>query len=248
MLSRRYRKRPVEHVIRDIEEIKRFRAHPFIEFADDNTFVDKQWGKELCRRLAPLNVKWFTETDITVADDDELLDLMRESGCRQVLIGLESPVQGAGALQGVEMHDNAKAKWAPRYLQRLRRIQQHGITVNGCFILGLDGHGPEIFEQVLDFALEVPLFDVQITVLTPFPGTPLHDRLLAEGRILEPGRWDWCTMFDVNFRPSGMTPDELRQGMRWLTRRLYSAQTTERRRRPFFDRAKRRRGEQMTVS
>ncbi|MEA2709848.1 MAG: hypothetical protein QOF78_2449 [Phycisphaerales bacterium] len=240
MLSRRYRKRPVEHVIHDIEAIKAFREHPFIEFADDNTFVDKAWGRELCRQLAPLNVKWFTETDITVADDDELLELMRDAGCRQVLIGLESPVQGAAALQGIEMRDNAKAKWAPRYLERVRKIQDHGITVNGCFILGLDGHGPEIFEQVLDFALEVPLFDVQITVLTPFPGTPLHDRLLKEGRILQPGRWDWCTMFDVNFLPTGMSPDELRQGMRWLTRRLYSAATTDRRRRPFFDRARRR--------
>jgi radical SAM superfamily enzyme YgiQ (UPF0313 family) len=138
------------------------------------------------------------------------------------------------------MRGNAKAKWAPRYLQRLRRIQNHGVTVNGCFILGLDGHGPEIFEQVLDFSLEVPLFDVQITVLTPFPGTPLHDRLMKEGRIIEPGRWDLCTLFDVNYIPTHMTPDELRQGMRWLTRRLYSAQTTERRRKPFFDRARRR--------
>jgi radical SAM superfamily enzyme YgiQ (UPF0313 family) len=241
MLSRRYRKRPVEHVIRDIEAIQDLRPHPFIEFADDNTFVDKQWGKDLCRRLIPLNVKWFTETDITVADDDELLVLMRDAGCRQVLIGLESPpVQGAGALQGIEMHANAKAKWAPRYLERLRKIQNHGITVNGCFILGLDGHGPEIFEQVLDFALEVPLFDVQITVLTPFPGTPLYDRLLKEGRLIEPGRWDLCTLFDVNYVPTGLTPDELRQGMRWLTRRLYSTQGTERRRRPFFDRARRR--------
>jgi radical SAM superfamily enzyme YgiQ (UPF0313 family) len=240
MLSRRYRKRPVEHVIRDIEAIQRLRKNPFIEFADDNTFVDKAWGKELCRHLIPLGVKWFTETDITVADDEELLELMRDAGCRQVLIGLESPVRGAGALDGIEMRDNAKAKWAPRYLERLRRIQAHGITVNGCFILGLDGHGPEIFEQVLEFGLEVPLFDVQITVLTPFPGTPLHDRLLKENRIIEPGRWDLCTLFDVNYVPSGMTPDELRQGMRWLTRRLYSAACTERRRRPFFERVRRR--------
>src|SRR5262249_34545595 len=118
--------------------------------------------------------------------------------------------------------------------EAVRRIQDHGITVDGCFILGLDAHTPDIFQEVLDFALEVPLFDVQITVLTPFPGTPLYDRLLAEGRILQPERWDLCTLFDVNFRPSAMTPDELAQGMRWLTRRLYSAQTTQCRRRPFF--------------
>jgi radical SAM superfamily enzyme YgiQ (UPF0313 family) len=232
MLGRGYRKRPVEHVVRDIRAIAELRPHPFIEFADDNTFVDKAWGKELCRQLAPLRIKWFTETDITVADDAELLSLMREAGCRQVLVGLESPAQGP--LQGIEMRSNAKAKWAPRYLDRLRRIQDHGITVNGCFILGLNGHTPDIFEQVLEFSVQVPLFDVQITVLTPFPGTPLYDRLLKQNRLLEPARWDLCTLFDVNYRPSHMTVDELRQGMRWLTRRLYSAQTTDRRRAPFF--------------
>jgi radical SAM superfamily enzyme YgiQ (UPF0313 family) len=233
MLGRRYRKRPVEDVIRDIRAIEALHPRPFIEFADDNTFVDKEWGKELCRQLTPLRLKWFTETDITVADDPELLTLMRKAGCRQVLIGLESPAQQP--LDGIELRANAKAKWAPRYLDRLRRIQDHGITVNGCFILGLDGQTTEIFEQVLDFSLQVPLFDVQITVLTPFPGTPLYDRLLSEGRILQPDRWDLCTLFDVNFRPSHMTPEELAQGMRWLTRRLYSARTTQRRRRPFFE-------------
>src|SRR5439155_5006686 len=91
MLGRPYRKRPVEHVVRDIRAIAALHPHPFIEFADDNTFVDKEWGKELCRQLTPLRVKWFTETDITVSDDPELLTLMRRAGCRQVLIGLESP-------------------------------------------------------------------------------------------------------------------------------------------------------------
>jgi len=172
-----------------------------------------------------------------VADDTELLSLMRDAGCRQVLIGLESPAQGP--LNGIELRANAKAKWAPRYLERLRRIAEAGITVNGCFILGLDGHTPDIFEQVLDFSLEVPLFDVQITVLTPFPGTPLYDRLLQQGRIVQPERWDLCTLFDVNYRPTHMTVEELRQGMRWLTRRLYSAETTDRRRAPFFERARR---------
>jgi radical SAM superfamily enzyme YgiQ (UPF0313 family) len=228
MLSRRYRKRPVEHVIRDIEAIQRLRKNPFIEFADDNTFVDKAWGKELCRHLIPLGVKWFTETDITVADDEELLELMRDAGCRQVLIGLESPVRGAGALDGIEMRDNAKAKWAPRYLERLRRIQAHGITVNGCFILGLDGHGPEIFEQVLEFGLEVPLFDVQITVLTPFPGTPLHDRLAAEGRILT-RNWELYDGQHVVFQPAAMTVAELQDGTERAWRHAYSWRSMARR-------------------
>jgi radical SAM superfamily enzyme YgiQ (UPF0313 family) len=201
------------------------------EFADDNTFVDKAWGKDLCRRLAPLRLKWFTETDISVADDPKLLDLMAEAGCRQVLIGLESP--GASALEGMEMRANFKARRAESYAPALKRIQAHGITVNGCFILGLDEHGPEVFGQVLDYARSIPLYDVQITILTPFPG-PLYDRLLAEGRLVEPERWDLCTLFDVNYRPKKMSIEELRSGMRWLTERLYSAEETAARRKPFF--------------
>jgi radical SAM superfamily enzyme YgiQ (UPF0313 family) len=239
MLRRPYRKRRVDAVIRDIRSIAQLRERPFIEFADDNTFVDKAWGKELCRQLIPLRLKWFTETDISVADDPELLDLMRAAGCRQVLIGLESP--GQSPLEGVELKANFKARRASGALEALRRIQAHGITVNGCFILGLDRHTPAVFEEVLAFAREVPLYDVQITVLTAFPGTPLYDRLLREGRLLGPERWDLCTLFDVNYVPASMTPEELRAGMLWLTERLYSQECTEERRGPFFEDLRRRR-------
>jgi radical SAM superfamily enzyme YgiQ (UPF0313 family) len=232
MLGQPYRKRPVAEVIRDIEAIRQLREHPFIEFADDNTFVDKRWGKELCRQLAPLRLKWFTETDISVAEDEELLELMRAAGCRQVLIGLESPSREP--LRGLEMHRDFKARWFDRYAGAIERIQSHGITVNGCFILGLDGHNTGIFEQVLDFAREVSLYDVQITVLTAFPGTPLYSRLLREGRVIEPGRWDLCTLFDVNYRPTHMTPRELQEGMYWLTEKLYNDQCTGFRRSNFF--------------
>jgi radical SAM superfamily enzyme YgiQ (UPF0313 family) len=232
MLSHRYRRRPVEDVVRDIRAIQQVRERPFIEFADDNTFVDKEWGKELCRQLIPLRIKWFTETDVTVGDDGELLDLMRRAGCRQVLIGLESPAPGP--LAGIEMKADVKRKWASHYVERLAAIQGHGVTVNGCFILGLDGHTTSIFEQVLDFSVAHHLYDVQITVLTAFPGTPLYARLLQEGRILAPGRWDLCTLFDVNHEPRGITARELREGMYWLSERLYSAETTAERRSGFF--------------
>lgn len=233
MLRQAYRKRPVADVIRDIRALSRLRKRPFIEFADDNTFVDKAWGKELCRELIPLRLKWFTETDISVADDEELLGLMHDARCRQVLIGLESP--GQGALEGMELKSNFKARRAASCVEAVRRIQAHGITVNGCFILGLDRHTPDIFQEVLDFAMRVPLYEVQITVLTPFPGTPLYERLLKEDRILQPGRWDLCTLFDVNYAPKNMTVQQLRDGMYWLAERLYSEENIIRRRRPFFE-------------
>lgn len=219
MLARGYRLRPVEHVMRDLEAIKSLYPHPFIELADDNTFVNKVWSKELCRAMIPLKLKWFTETDVSVADDPELLSLMRQAGCRQVLIGLESPDRDS--LIGLEMRRDFKARRHSDNADAVRRIQSAGITVNGCFIVGLDHHTPEIFAQVLDYVESVPLFEVQVTVLTPFPGTPLYDRLEREGRLTHPGQWDRCTLFDVNYRPKRMTADEIRAGLYWLGERLY---------------------------
>ena len=232
MLQRPYRKRPVEHVVRDIQSIIDLGLDPFIEFADDNTFVDKRWGKELCRALAPLGVRWFTETDISVADDDELLDLMAASGCRQVLIGLESP--GAAELARVEMKANFKQRRAHDYAAAVRRIQARGVTVNGCFVLGLDEQTPAVFDRVLAFAEETGLYDVQATVMTPPPGTPLYNRLRRDGRLIDETAWRTCTLFDVNFHPARMSVDELRQGMYHLTERLYTDAAVKRRRRMFF--------------
>ena len=93
---------------------------------------------------------------------------------------------------------------------------------------------------MLQFANSVPLFEVQITILTAFPGTPLYDRFRDEERLLEDGRWDLCTLFDVNHQPKRMSVDELRAGMRWLSTELYAREALERRRRPFFDNLRRR--------
>jgi radical SAM superfamily enzyme YgiQ (UPF0313 family) len=232
MLHAPYRRRPVDQVIRDLTEIQRLHPQAFIEFADDNTFVDKRWGRELCRALIPLKLKWFTETDLSVADDEELLSLMAQAGCRQVLIGLESP--SAGPLAGLEQRANRKARWAAGYAEAVRTIQAHRITVNACFILGLDGQTTAVFREILDFAEAVQPFDVQITLLTPFPGTPLHARLEREGRILQAGAWHLCTLFDVNYRPTGMTPQELREGIYWLGEHLYGDEATRRRQKGFF--------------
>ena len=231
MLNAPYRRRPPEQVKRDIEHLQSIQPGAFVEFADNNTFVDKTWGKQLCRTLAPLNFKWFTETDVSVADDPELLEGMRRAGCRQVLIGLESP--NANTLNGIELRANRKARWAARYIQAVQTIQAHGIAVNACFILGLDGQTPADFERILEFVEEASPFDLQVTVLTPFPGTPLYDRLLREGRILEPGAWHLCTLFDVNYRPTHMTPQELREGIYELSGKLYNEEATRSRRKGF---------------
>ena len=236
LLTPRYKLKPVEKVIREIHAIKSIWPRPFIEFADDNSFVHKSHYKKLLRELAKEDLRWFTESDLSVADDPELLSLMRDSGCQQVLIGFESP--RPASLSGIDLASDWKAKRRDQYLGAIQRIQDHGITVNGCFILGLDGDTPEVFDEVFSFVRTSGLYEVQVTLLTPFPGTPLYRRLLGEGRIIEPGNWNLCTLFDTNIVPKNMTLDELQSGFLDLVARLYSEKETNRRRRDFHRRAR----------
>ena len=232
LLSPRYKTKPVAKIIAEIRRIKELWPHPFIEFADDNSFVTRSHAKELLTALKTENVKWFTEADVSIAGDPELLDLMRESGCRQVLIGLESPDEEE--LDGIEMKSNWKRHRVGDYEAAIRTIQSHGVTVNGCFVLGLDGQDETIFDRVYEFVERSGLYEVQITALTPFPGTPLHERLRVEGRLLAEGAWERCTLFDVNFIPTGMSPERLQAGLVDLGRRLYDKNFIEARRARFF--------------
>jgi radical SAM superfamily enzyme YgiQ (UPF0313 family) len=237
-MSPRFKTKPVERVIAEIRRIKEIWPRPFIEFADDNTFASMRHGRELVRALIPEGIRWFTETDISVARDETLLAMMKESGCQQILIGLESPV--AQGLDGLELRSNWKRTQLEGYAEAIARIQDHGITVNGCFILGLDNTDASSFERIWEFVNASGLYEVQLTVLTPFPGTPLYRRLLEEGRILRDGDWASCTLFDVNFRPQHMTVEELEGGLRSLMQRVYSDECTASRKKRFFDRLRER--------
>jgi radical SAM superfamily enzyme YgiQ (UPF0313 family) len=235
-LDSKYKKKPVHKVVAELNAIKELWPKPFIEFADDNTFADKKNGRELVKALIPLELQWFTETDISVANDPELLKLMKESGCAQILIGLESPKKST--LDGVERKANWKFNQADRYIDAIGRIQDAGITVNGCFVLGLDNADTTSFDGVLDFVQRSGLYEVQITVMTAFPGTPLYDRLLSENRILKPDAWELCTLFDINYLPKQMTVDELNNGLLDLTQKIYSDDAVNKRVRQFFKRKK----------
>jgi radical SAM superfamily enzyme YgiQ (UPF0313 family) len=231
LIAPRYEQKPVELVLAEIDRIRELWRRPFIEFADDNAFVNKNYWKRLLPELARRHVRWFAETDLSLHEDEELLALMRDSGCSQVLIGLESPTEKS--LRGIELKHDWKRRWWPHYKEAIRRIQSYGIRVNGCFVVGLDGHEPAVFDDVYDFVVDSELFDVQITLQTPFSGTPLEARLRSEGRLLHDGAWDRCTLFDVNFRPTGMSAEELRAGFRGLVERLYREDLTKWRRENF---------------
>jgi radical SAM superfamily enzyme YgiQ (UPF0313 family) len=230
-----YKRAPVARVVRDIRAVKQVFPRPFLELADDNTFVHKPWSRELVRAIAAEDVHWFTETDVSIADDPELMDLLAESGCRQVLIGLESPRRAS--LDGIDAA-NWKARHHDRYRRAIDALQQRGVTVNGCFIVGLDADTPDVFEEIERFVKTSGLLEVQVTVLTPFPGTALHRRLKGEGRLLRETYWERCTLFDVNFVPQRMTVQELEDGLEYLMGSLYSPEETRRRRRAFASMAR----------
>ena len=231
LLTPRYTHKPAERVIAEIRQIKRRSPHPFIELADDNTFADHAYGRRLAEALAGENVKWFAETDISVAQDEELLRLIAEGGCRQILVGLETPTRKG--LNGLELRSNWKYRKRDFYRAAIERIQSHGITLNGCFVLGLDGDTEEVFDLVPRFVEETALYDVQVTVQTAFPGTPLYQRMAATGRLLEPRNWRKCSLFDVNFRPLHMSPERLERKFHELVGELYSKEAVACRHRRF---------------
>ncbi|MDH3904414.1 MAG: B12-binding domain-containing radical SAM protein [Gammaproteobacteria bacterium] len=237
-LSPGFRVKPVDKVIAEIRRIREIWPKPFIEFADDNSFVNRKHAKRLLRAIAAEGVRWFTESDISIARDDELLALMRDSGCAQVLIGLESLT--TEGLHGIEQKSDWKAKQLDTYMAAIDRIQSHGISVNGCFVLGLDGTGTESFDQVRDFVRASGLHEVQITIQTAFPGTPLYERLRCEHRLLDDTAWELCTLFDVNFRPDRMSVRELEQYFVSLARDLYSEAATKARKRAYISKLRHR--------
>jgi radical SAM superfamily enzyme YgiQ (UPF0313 family) len=227
-----YRTKTVPQVIAEIKEIQKTWERPFLEFADDNTFVRKGWSQELLEAMKPLDLQWFTETDISLADDLDAVQALADSGCKQVLIGLESVKKSV--LDGIDAR-NWKMKQLDKYRAGIDRIQRTGVTVNGTFIVGNDGDTPDSFEEVVDFVKTSNLCETQITVLTPFPGTRLYSRLKAEGRLLRDKYWEQCTLFDVAFKPKNMSVKQLEDGLIWTFDQLYNADETTRRKRVYMD-------------
>ena len=235
-LTGKYKVKPIAQVVREIESIKALWKKPFIELADDNTFASKAHARKLARVLGSLDIKWFTETDVSVAEDDELLAILSDSGCRQLLIGFEAPQQQS--LHNLELKRNWKEEQLDNYHEAIHRIQRRGISVNGCFILGLDGQDDSIFDETLQFVKESELSEVQITLQTPFPGTELYRRLRDSNRLLAAEFWDQCTLFDVTFVPDRMSALELERGFADLMSELYSEELVRGRKAGFVRQAR----------
>lgn len=186
-----------------------------IFFADDNIIANKHFAIELFTALKPYKIKWSCQASINVSREGKLLKLMKESGCGSMLIGLES-ISGRNLSlmsKGVNLrHD---------YLDAIRRIQSHGIRVDGSFILGYDFDTQASFDELIAFIEEARMLMPLINILTPFPGTKLFGRFEADGRILHK---DWST-YDtktVVFKHPAMSARDLEDGFVRVLRQVYS--------------------------
>lgn len=225
-----YRKKSIRQIERELEAILDLWPRAFIELADDNSFVDKAWSLRVAEVFRGSGVRWFSETDISIADEPALLDALAKSGCVQLLTGLESP--RAATLKNVDSR-GWKAAQRRHYREKVARIQSAGIALNGCFVVGFDEDDRAIFADTLEFIDSLELAEVQVTLLTAFPGTSLFSRLESEGRLFERPFWDRCTLFDLTFEPARMSAAELREGFYWLMGQVYSDDRTAVRKRAF---------------
>ena len=213
------RRRPVEAVAR---EYASFRGKVIILW-DDNIAADIDYAKDLFRALAPHRKLWSSQASVHAARDDTFLELAARSGCKQLFTGFESISQAS--MNGVSKGFNR----VDEYAQAVERIHAHGIAVQAGIVFGFDHDTTAVFEDTLDFLEAAGVQNATFNILTPFPGTPLHMRLEAEGRILTRDWTKYNGRADVVFRPQHLSPETLLAGYQYANRRFYSCRSIRRR-------------------
>jgi radical SAM superfamily enzyme YgiQ (UPF0313 family) len=205
-----YAHRPVEEVIAELETFSGRHAL----FIDLSPVEDVQYAKALYRAMAPLRIRWLGLATTRLAEDLELLDLAAKSGCKGVLIGFESVSQLA--LNGAQKHFHA----AERYAEYVRRLHDHGIGLQACFVYGFDDEDESVFERTVEFVDRTKIDLPRYAVATPFPGTPLYQRLERQGRLLH-RNWSLYDVEHVVFQPMRMSPERLQEGLQWSWQQSY---------------------------
>ena len=199
--GRKQFQKPISWVIEDIRRVGAKR----ILFVDLNLISDRNYARELFTALIPLKLRWFGLSTVLIAHDPELMELIARSGCRGLLLGLET--LDKGGLSDARKKFNGSVDYA-RLIGDLHALD---IAVQGCFVFGLDHDTPDVFDATAQFAIDTGIDLPRFALLTPFPGTPLHHRLKEQGRLLT---LDW-ELYDgqhVVFQPLNMSPQELAAG------------------------------------
>ena len=213
--GRLVRHRPASEVAREVSALDK----KYFFFTDDNLFVDRQSALELFEALEPSGKLWGTQVSLDIAQDEYLLERMARAGCKTLLIGFESLVP--------ENLKQMRKSWHGKlqdYEKLIERIRSKGMTVWGSFVFGYDHDTAETIREALEFSIRSKMFLANFNSLAPTPGTPLYQRLKAEGRLhCDP----WWLHPDFRygrsmFQPARLSAEDLEAGC-FGARRAFNA-------------------------
>ena len=213
MYQSEVRKRPVAAVAAEYASF----PGKVVIFWDDNLANDRDYAKALFRAIAPYRKWWSSQASVQAGTDEEFLELAARSGCKQLFIGFESISQAS--LREVHKSFNR----VEEYARVIERVHAYGIGVQAGIVFGFDHDTEAIFDETLEFLEATGVQNATFNILTPYPGTRLHQRLEAEGRILTRDWGRYNGREDVVFAPRHMSPATLLEGYRYANRRFYSA-------------------------
>jgi radical SAM superfamily enzyme YgiQ (UPF0313 family) len=209
------RQRPIKEVVEDIKHM----PNMMYIFHDPHMTVNRKYAKELFRELIRQKVRkyWVANgtTNVLKVVDDEFLELAHKSGCVEWFVGFESVSQAA--LDGIKKTHNK----VEDFREMIRRVHDHGMAVQGGIIFGFDEDTPDIFETTLEKMIELEIDVVELNILTPYPGTPLFDRLDKDGRIFTKD-WSKYNQVEIVYEPKQMSVEELYEGARYVAKEFYS--------------------------
>jgi radical SAM superfamily enzyme YgiQ (UPF0313 family) len=210
------RSRPVDEVI---AEIKTLHGNELV-FVDDNIVGHPEYAKQLLTKLTSLKKKWVGQASVTVADNDEILELLYKSGCQALYLGFETT--SIVSLREVGKHQNITTS----FHETIKKLHDIGIIVVGSFIVGFDSDDKFCFERLLDFLLKSKIDVADIDILVPYPGTVLYKKIKEENRLIEDKWWLKYNGHDVVYKPKLMTREELHQGWIWTLMESYKLRPT----------------------
>ena len=217
-----FREKPVELIAEELGAIGQLDERPVIELADDNTFAGTRDVQPLLDVMRQSGARWFTEADWRIGENPQLLSQLADAGCVQILVGIESLVFRYPGMR----HKQAELD---RIMNAVAAIQDAGVVVNGCFIVGAEGETQRSLDRLIDFLAESDLAEAQVTLQTPFPGTALYDRMATERRLLKDRDWNAYTLFDVTYQPDQMSVGELEEGFQRVLASAFGHDQNERR-------------------
>ena len=207
-----FRTRPIDKITAEIQAL----PTQFFVFWDDNLFADQQYAKELLRALIPLKRRWAAQVTLRDCADEELLSLARSAGCLYLFVGLESFSQQS--LEDAGKGFNRVSEYEPV----ISGIHRHGIMVQAGIVFGFDSDRPDVFDATLAACEKLGIDGATVSILTPFPQTPIYERLKAEGRLFSEDWRQYNSKTAVAFMPKNMSAEKLWRGYNRFRRRFYS--------------------------